>query len=171
LRRCVVIFSVSVSTYKTENGYSSTARESARPRVPTLRYTDRRHHVSRLDKSSRASFRSCLIRERSAFAPLLKCPCFQAFLFPLGAPVDLPPCIRQRPFRMAGDRQRPSLRVFAPHRRLSSIASRLCMGLTFGFSLHPPPPCVQRVQRWPGHLDARARARLSPSVVLSLDAC
>jgi hypothetical protein len=28
---------------------------------------------------------------------------FQAFPFPLGGPVDVPPCIRQRPFFIAGD--------------------------------------------------------------------
>jgi len=31
-------------------------------------------------------------------------PCLRAFLLPLGAPGDPPPCIRQRPFAIAADR-------------------------------------------------------------------
>jgi hypothetical protein len=41
--------------------------------------------------------------------------CFKAFLFPFGAPGEFPPCIRQRPFDMAGDWQRLPLLVLAPH--------------------------------------------------------
>jgi hypothetical protein len=40
---------------------------------------------------------------RMATASALYHPCFSAFLFPFGAPGDGPPCIRQRPFGIAGD--------------------------------------------------------------------
>jgi hypothetical protein len=39
-------------------------------------------------------------------------------LLPFGAPGDIPPCIRQRPFGIAGDRHRLPLLVRAPHRGL-----------------------------------------------------
>jgi hypothetical protein len=55
---------------------------------------------------------------RNAIASAVYQPCFSAFLFPFGAPGDGPPCIRQRPFRIAGDWHRPPLRVFAPQRGL-----------------------------------------------------
>ncbi len=41
-------------------------------------------------------------------------PCFKAFWLPFGAPGDDPPCIRQRPLAIAGDRHGFPLRVFAP---------------------------------------------------------
>jgi hypothetical protein len=40
----------------------------------------------------------------------------RAFLFPFGAPGDGPPCIRQRPFGIAGDRHGLPRRVRARHR-------------------------------------------------------
>src|SRR6266567_3987920 len=58
-------------------------------------------------------------------------PCFSAFLLPFGAPGDFPPCIRQRPFGIAGDRHGLPLRVRALHRGLR------CMGNLsdiFGFA-------------------------------------
>src|SRR5690625_5379649 len=42
-------------------------------------------------------------------------PCFLAFLFFLGGPVDLPPCIRQRPFAIAPFLHGVPALVFAPH--------------------------------------------------------
>src|SRR5690625_736050 len=46
-------------------------------------------------------------------------PCVLAllffFIFSGGAPVDLPPCIRQRPFGIAQFLQVPPSRVLAPH--------------------------------------------------------
>jgi len=45
-------------------------------------------------------------------------------------PVDFPPCIRHRPFGIAGDRHRLPLRVWAPHRRLRCNGNLLCIGLT-----------------------------------------
>lgn len=50
---------------------------------------------------------------RIAIASAVYRPCFKAFLFPFGAPGDGPPCIRQRPFFIAGDRQAFPLLVFA----------------------------------------------------------
>jgi hypothetical protein len=41
---------------------------------------------------------------------------FEAFLLPFGAPGEIPPCIRQRPFGIAADRQPLQLLVRAPHR-------------------------------------------------------
>jgi hypothetical protein len=55
---------------------------------------------------------------RIAIASAVYSPCFKAFLFPFGAPGDVPPCIRQRPFFIAGDRQDFPLLVFAPQRGL-----------------------------------------------------
>src|SRR5690625_7429654 len=42
-------------------------------------------------------------------------PCFILFLFFLGGPVDLPPCIRQRPFAIAPFLHGVPALVFAPH--------------------------------------------------------
>ncbi len=47
-------------------------------------------------------------------------PCSSAFLFPFGAPGELPPCILQRPFGMAGPWQGRPPRA-AAHRRLSCL--------------------------------------------------
>src|SRR5690625_2370455 len=53
-------------------------------------------------------------------------PCFIAFCFPFifsgGAPVDLPPCIRQRPLGIAQFLHVFPLRVLAPQRFLFLIA-------------------------------------------------
>jgi len=39
-----------------------------------------------------------------AIAPAVYQPCLRAFLFPFGAPGNVPPCIRHRPFFIAADR-------------------------------------------------------------------
>lgn len=44
-------------------------------------------------------------------------PVLIAFLFPFGAPVEGPPCTRQRPFFIAGDLHGLPLWVRARHRR------------------------------------------------------
>src|ERR1700730_17065194 len=54
---------------------------------------------------------------------ILQRSCLKAFVLPFGAPGDIPPCIRQRPFGIAADRQRLPLRVRAPHRRLKRPAT------------------------------------------------
>src|SRR4029453_14631784 len=59
----------------------------------------------------------------SSATPLV--PCLRAFLFPLGAPGDIPPCIRQRPFAIAGDRHRLPLLVRAPHPRPRGMGNLL----------------------------------------------
>src|SRR4029079_4498856 len=64
----------------------------------------------------------------------------KALLLPLGAPGDLPPCIRQRPLAIAGDRQGLPFLVFAPHRALRCIARGLCVGLFIPFCRPPRPP-------------------------------
>src|SRR4029077_4291281 len=76
---------------------------------------------------------------RLAIASAVKRPCLTAFLFPFGAPGDRPPCIRQRPFCIAGDRHRLPLRVRAPHRGLRCRGNLLCTGL-FLRSLAIPSP-------------------------------
>lgn len=57
-----------------------------------------------------------------------------AFLLPLGAPGDGPPCIRHRPLAIAGDRQGLPARVRAPH-----LSARCSMGLILRFRLAPAP--------------------------------
>ena len=47
-------------------------------------------------------------------AAAVKRPCLKAFVLPTGAPGDAPPCIRQRPFVIAGDRHGIPLLVRAP---------------------------------------------------------
>ena len=79
--------------------------------------------------------RTCCLRRRSrAVLP----PWVSALELPMGAPRALPPCIRHRPFRIAGARHGQPLRVRAPQRGapfsaktlpiISSTYSR-CMGL------------------------------------------
>ena len=53
--------------------------------------------------NSRAWRISSAIDRRRAISLSTVAPCFQAFLFPFGAPGDVPPCIRHRPFFIAGD--------------------------------------------------------------------
>src|SRR5689334_2233429 len=67
-----------------------------------------------------------------------------AFLLPLGAPGEPPPCIRQRPFVIAGDRHSRPLRVCAPHRRLRCMGNLLCMGLFLRFRRMPSPRPLYR---------------------------
>src|SRR5215468_4499738 len=74
---------------------------------------------------------------RRAMASALYHPCFRAFLFPFGAPGDGPPCIRQRPFGIAGDWQGLPLRVFAPQRGLDCMSKS--MGLSLDFGRWPSP--------------------------------
>ena len=69
---------------------------------------------------------------RSAIASTVYHPCFRAFLFPFGAPGDGPPCIRQRPFGIAGDWQGLPLRVFAPQRGLDCMSKSMGLSLDFG---------------------------------------
>jgi hypothetical protein len=64
-------------------------------------------------------------------------PCFKAFLFPFGAPGDGPPCIRQRPFFIAGDWQGFPLLVLAPQRGLDCMSKS--MGLSFDFGRRTSP--------------------------------
>ena len=59
-------------------------------------------------------------------------------MLPLGAPVDLPPCIRHRPFDMLGPRHGVPLRVLAPH--LGAFMKAQRMGLILLFSSTPAPP-------------------------------
>ena len=61
-------------------------------------------------------FKECLnlseqLRQLASFGSHLR-----AFLFPFGGPGDLPPCIRQRPFFIAGDSHSVPLLVRARHR-------------------------------------------------------
>src|SRR5260221_11145724 len=66
--------------------------------------------------SSRLSWGSSRISRRNCFSSRVKWPCFKALRLPLGAPVPLPPCIRQRLApATAGARHGVPRRVFAPH--------------------------------------------------------
>ena len=67
-------------------------------------------------------------------------PCLYAFLFPVGAPGDVAPCIRQRPFGVAGDWHGIPLRVLAPQRELRCMGNLLCRGLILWFFIDPHPP-------------------------------
>jgi hypothetical protein len=58
---------------------------------------------------SRAARSRPATSRRRAIASALNRPCFQAFRLPFGAPRDGPPCIRHRPFGIAG---RPGIFVF-----------------------------------------------------------
>src|SRR5262249_13832929 len=64
-------------------------------------------------------------------------PCFKAFWLPFGAPGDGPPCIRQRPFFIAGDWHGLPRRVRARHR--SAWCMGKCMGLFLRFRCDPSP--------------------------------
>src|SRR6516165_12439216 len=65
---------------------------------------------------------------------------------PFGAPGDLPPCSRHRPFGIAGDWHWLPLVVLAPHRQLRCIGNLFCMGLILKFRGSPSP-------RGPDHAD------------------
>jgi len=70
-------------------------------------------------------------------------PCFRPFLFPIGGPGDFPPCIRQRPFFIAGDWQAlPLAFVRAPHLGLR------CMGKQVKNEVSNEP--LKGVERMPG---------------------
>src|SRR3954469_6614189 len=68
----------------------------------------------------------------------------KAFLLPLAAPGALPPCIRQRPFAIAGDWHGVPARVRAWQRGLRGMGNLagnlLCMGLFLEFAGVPTPP-------------------------------
>src|SRR4051812_33731792 len=66
------------------------------------------------------------------------------FALPLSAPGDAPPCMRQRPFGIAGARHGLPLRVLAPQRGLRCMGERLCMGLISVFVLTPTPSGCSR---------------------------
>jgi hypothetical protein len=75
-----------------------------------------------------ASYRlRCRLHSFSNSARALVCaayfPCFQAFRFPFGAPGLVPPCIRQRPFRMGALQQRSPHLVLAPQRLVDAMNS------------------------------------------------
>ena len=72
------------------------------------------------------------VSRRHSIASAVQRPCFKAFLLAFGGPGDIPPCIRQRPFVIAGDWQGVPARVRARQRGLK------CMGSS-GFAQSPPP--------------------------------
>src|SRR5215470_17665148 len=74
---------------------------------------------------------------RRAMASAVYQPCLRAFLFPFGAPGDVPQCIRHRPFGIAGDWQGLPLRVFAPQRGLDCMSKSMGLSLDFGRRGHP----------------------------------
>src|SRR4051794_33300423 len=69
---------------------------------------------------------------RRAIASAVYRPCLRAFLFPFGAPGDIPPCIRHRPFGIAGDWHEFRLLVRAPHRGLRCIGNLSRIVLVLG---------------------------------------
>src|SRR4029077_5463253 len=86
------------------------------------------------------------------------CACLWGFLFPFGAPGDIPTCIRQRPFGIAGDWHRLPLLVRAPHRRLRCMGNFRCMGLTLWIRSIPTPPGLD-------HADHRLPAGMNVDVL------
>ena len=75
---------------------------------------------------------------RFAIASFVNAPClYMPLRLPFGAPGDAPPCIRQRPFGIAGARHGAALRVFAPQRGERCIAQ--CMGLPLASQTCSPP--------------------------------
>ena len=87
----------------------------------------------RIDRKSAARSR------RSATAPALYRPCLRALALPIGAPGEAPPCIRQRPFAIAGDWHGVSARVRAWQRGLRCMGNLLCMGLILKTVAIPTP--------------------------------
>ena len=85
------------------------------------------------------AFISAAISRRRAIASTVYRPCLSAFRLPFGAPGDGPPCIRQRPFFIAGDWHGVPRRVRARHRRTRCIGKLLCMRLILCFPYCPPP--------------------------------
>ena len=83
---------------------------------------------------------NALRRLRSAMAAAVYRPCFRAFLLPLGAPGDLPPCIRHLPLVIAGARHGVPIRV------LRSFQTRLRLCVPHGVQLlcKSPPPIGNR---------------------------
>ena len=59
--------------------------------------------------------------------------CGTAFVLPIGAPGDAPPCIRQRPFVIAGNRHGIPLLVRAPHRGPGAWAIYFARGCSSNF--------------------------------------
>src|ERR1051325_6924791 len=85
-----------------------------------------------------ARIRAVTSRRRESASAVYR-PCLNAFPLPFGAPGDSPPCIRQRPFGIPGDRQGLPRRVRAPHRGLRCMGNLLCMGLFLQFCPIPTP--------------------------------
>ena len=81
---------------------------------------------------------------RLAIASAVYRPCFQACLLPLGAPGDRPPCMRQRPFGIAGDRHGFPLLVRAPQGRPAHRPFRGLLGVHSRYGLHTRAVTVYR---------------------------
>src|SRR3979411_551081 len=95
---------------------------------------------------------------RSAMASAVKRPCLKAWLLPVGAPGDAPPCIRQRPFVIAGEWHGVPVLVRARQRGLKCMGNLLCMGLYLRFRSIPTPRC-------PDHADHRLPAGMHVDVL------
>jgi hypothetical protein len=87
---------------------------------------------------------ACVASRRASVKARDRRPCFQLATrlrsFPSGVrgPVLMPPCIRQRPFGIAGDWHRVRLRVSAPQRGLWCISvAVLCTGYLAHIPLTP----------------------------------
>jgi hypothetical protein len=80
------------------------------------------------------------ISRRRSIASALYRPCLNAFLLPLGAPGEHPPCIRHLPLVIGGDWQGLPARVRAPHLFPPCISK--CMGLFLHFQCQPLPLAV-----------------------------
>lgn len=77
---------------------------------------------------------------RSSMCCLERSPCFQAFIFPFGAPVFLPPWMRHRRFPLiAGAWHGVPRRVFASHRGADRKRATGFIGLFVTFSIAPSP--------------------------------
>ena len=124
--------------------YSSPSRlkvlrhtKSSVAECPSVASSLRRYHD--FPASARISRTSAATSRRRAIASALYRPCFHARRLPFGTPGFCPPCIRQRPFGIAGDRHGLPLRVRAPHRGLRCIGNLLCIRLILQFREIPTP--------------------------------
>src|SRR5438094_6002676 len=102
------------------------------------------------------------ISRRRVMASAVQRPCLRAFLLPLGAPGDGPPCIRHRPFGIAGARHEFPLRVRAPHRGVRCIGNlpRIMLALRLRCSDLQGPRLEDRKKQ----LDVRLHGRWRSNV-------
>jgi hypothetical protein len=105
------------------------------------------HHIrSPVFERAFVARNSSRISCRLAIASAVYRPCLSACLLPFGAPGESPPCIRHRPFFIAGDWHGLPRRVRARHRGARCIGK--CMGLFLRFPYDPPRLSTLPTMAW-----------------------